>query len=236
MLERPGSCVGHRVVVSTEVNWEEGGSLLGALTKEEEAEESGGRNGGGGGPFVSPGCSGRIVTEEANVVEGKVGDCELEDEPAQDHSCEFQVHDGDFVFSEFFLDVKWPLKLPCDVWKGWEARTDYSPATKAAGISAAWEVGKLWDQKFDGGGVFGKIVDEGAPVSKGCFQGFREDDEFGGALHGVVDWREEPFSSWDSKGGVLYFSCNFLKIIEGNCPFFENGTDLFDNFLTSFGC
>ena len=73
-------------------------------------------------------------------------------------------------------------------------------------------------------------------VSKGCFQGFREDDEFGGALHGVVDWREEPFSSWDSKGGVLYFSCNFLKIIEGNCPFFEDGTDLFDNFLTSFGC
>ena len=75
MLECPGSHVGHRVVVSTEVNWEEGGSLPGALTKEEEAEESGGRNGGGGGPFVSPGYSGRVVTEEANMVEGKVGDC-----------------------------------------------------------------------------------------------------------------------------------------------------------------
>ena len=75
MLERPGSDVGHRVVFSTDVNWEEGGSLSGALSKEEEAKESGSRNGSGGGPFVSPGHSGRVVTEEANVMEGEVGDC-----------------------------------------------------------------------------------------------------------------------------------------------------------------
>ena len=143
MLERPGSCVGHRVVVSTEVNWEEGGSLPGALSKEEEAKEPGGRNGGGGGPFVSPGYSGRIVTEEANVVEGKVGDCELEDEPAQDHSCEFQVHDGDFFVLELLPDVGWPFELPHNAWEGEEARAEDTPTPKAAGIGAAEEVRTL---------------------------------------------------------------------------------------------
>ena len=55
MLECPGSHVGHRVVVSTEMNWEERGGLSGALSKEEEAKEPGSRKECGGGPFVSPG-------------------------------------------------------------------------------------------------------------------------------------------------------------------------------------
>ena len=49
--------------------------MPGALSKEEEAKEACGRNGGGGGPFVSPGYSGRVVAEEANMMAGKVVDC-----------------------------------------------------------------------------------------------------------------------------------------------------------------
>ena len=118
---------------------------------------------------MSPGYSGRVVTEEANMMEGEVGDCQFEDEPAKDHTCKLQVHDGDFFLLEFCLDVSWPFELPHNVWKGEEARAEDSPATKAARISVAQEIRTLWDQEFDGGGVFGEIVDEGAPVSQGCF-------------------------------------------------------------------